>query len=149
MPEELVAELRARGHKVEQTGELADGLRAADVVYATRIQQERLPAGFSLEGVQEKFAIDAALYDRVCRPGTVLMHPLPRDSRNDPCELSGDLNRHPALAIFRQTDNGIPVRMALFALVLGVADQVDATARDAHWYRPDRFGVDDTRPMLT
>jgi aspartate carbamoyltransferase catalytic subunit len=148
LPEALVAKLRERGHRVEQTGELADGLRDADVVYATRIQQERLPAGLELEGVQERFAIDAALYDRVCRPGTVLMHPLPRDSRNDPNELSNDLNRHPALAIFRQTDYGIPVRMALFALVLGVADEVDATAREARWYRPERFGPHDTRPML-
>ncbi|PXX58146.1 aspartate carbamoyltransferase [Nocardia tenerifensis] len=148
LPEPLVAALRERGHRVEQTEELADGLRNADVVYATRIQQERLPAGLTLDGVQDRFAIDAALYDRVCRPGTVLMHPLPRDSRNNPSELSNDLNRHPALAIFRQTDYGIPVRMALFALVLGVADQVDATARDASWYRPERFGVDDTKPML-
>jgi aspartate carbamoyltransferase catalytic subunit len=149
LPADLVTHLRERGHRVEQTGELADGLRDADVVYATRIQQERLPEGLRLDGVQARFAIDAALYERVCRPGTVLMHPLPRDSRNDPNELSNDLNRHPALAIFRQTDYGIPVRMALFALVLGVADEVDATARNAPWFRPERFGVNDTRPMLT
>lgn len=149
LPVSLAAKLTALGHRVERTGDLADGLREADVVYATRIQQERLPDGIDLDGVQERFAIDAALYDRVCRPGTVLMHPLPRDSRNDPNELSNDLNGNPALAIFRQTDYGIPVRMALFALVLGVVDQVDATAREALWYRPDRFGVHDTRPMLT
>ena len=149
LPDSLVHELRERGHRVERTVELADGIRDADVVYATRIQQERLPEGFTVHDRQDRFSIDTALYGKVCRPGTVLMHPLPRDSRNDPSELSNDLNRHPALAIFRQTDYGIPVRMALFALVLDVADQIDASARDASWFRPERFGVDDTRSMLT
>jgi aspartate carbamoyltransferase catalytic subunit len=148
IPDALAEELRVRGHRVERTSDLDDGIRDADVVYATRIQQERLPEGFVLDGEQHKFAINAARYDKVCRPGTVLMHPLPRDSRNDPSELADDLNTHPALAIFRQTDYGIPIRMALFALVLGVADQVDDTARDATWFRPERFGVDDTKPML-
>ena len=42
------------------------------------------------------------------------MHLLPRDSRPGAADLSVDLNRDPR-AIFRQTDNGIPVRMAIFA----------------------------------
>lgn len=62
------------------------------------------------------------------------MHPLPRDSRADANELDNDLNQNPNLAIFRQADNGVLVRMALFALVLNVADQVDAHARDVNWY---------------
>ena len=48
------------------------------------------------------------------------MHPLPRDSRPGANDLSVDLNHDPRLAIFRQTDNGIPVRMAIFAVLLGV-----------------------------
>ena len=53
------------------------------------------------------------------------MHPLPRDSREGAQELDVDLNDDPNLAIFRQSDNGVLVRMALFALILGVADQAD------------------------
>jgi aspartate carbamoyltransferase catalytic subunit len=41
---------------------------------------------------------------------------------------------NPNLAIFRQTDNGVLVRMALFALVLNVADQVDKYAREVNWH---------------
>ncbi len=48
------------------------------------------------------------------------MHPLPRDSRAEANELDDDLNQHPNLAIFRQADNGVLIRMALFTLVLGV-----------------------------
>jgi aspartate carbamoyltransferase catalytic subunit len=76
------------------------------------------------------------------------MHPLPRDSRGGTSELADDLNDHPALAIFRQTDNGIPIRMALFVLVLGVVDEVDKTDRKVTWYRPEWLGVHDTRPFL-
>ena len=54
-------------------------------------------------------------------------------------ELDEDLNDNPNLAIFRQTDNGVLVRMALFALVLDVAGQVDSHARDVNWYTAGRF----------
>ncbi len=67
------------------------------------------------------------------------MHPLPRDSRDNARELDDDLNDNPNLAIFRQTDNGVLVRMALFALVLDVVDQVDRHARDVNWYTAGRF----------
>ena len=67
------------------------------------------------------------------------MHPLPRDSRGEANELDNDLNENPNLAIFRQTDNGILIRMALFAMVLDVVDQVDYHARDVNWYTHGRF----------
>ena len=67
------------------------------------------------------------------------MHPLPRDSRTEANELDNDLNDNPNLAIFRQADNGVLVRMALFALTLDVADQVDKAARDVNWYTERRF----------
>jgi aspartate carbamoyltransferase catalytic subunit len=43
------------------------------------------------------------------------------------------------LAIFRQSDNGVLVRMALFALILDVADQVDDYARPVNWSTERRF----------
>jgi aspartate carbamoyltransferase catalytic subunit len=67
------------------------------------------------------------------------MHPLPRDSRSGANELDNDLNDNPNLAIFRQTDNGVLVRMALFALILDVVDQVDKKAREVNWYTDRRF----------
>jgi aspartate carbamoyltransferase catalytic subunit len=64
----------------------------------------------------------------------VIMHPLPRDSRSDANELDCDLDDNPNLAIFRQTDNGLLVRMALFALVLDVVDKVDQFSHEVRWY---------------
>ena len=51
-----------------------------------------------------------------------------------PNELDNDLNNNPNLAIFRQTDNGVLVRMALFALVLDVVDTVDKYSHDIRWF---------------
>ena len=62
------------------------------------------------------------------------MHPLPRDSRAEAGELDNDLNDNPNLAIFRQTDNGLLIRMALFALILDVGDRLHDSARDVGWY---------------
>jgi aspartate carbamoyltransferase catalytic subunit len=67
------------------------------------------------------------------------MHPLPRDSRGNANELDNDLNENPNLAIFRQTDNGVLVRMALFALILDITDQIDKHSRAVNWYTAKRF----------
>jgi aspartate carbamoyltransferase catalytic subunit len=67
------------------------------------------------------------------------MHPLPRDSREDANELDNDLNQHPNLAIFRQTDNGVVVRMALFALILDVVELVESKSSEVQWYTASRF----------
>jgi len=62
------------------------------------------------------------------------MHPLPRDSRAEANELDQDLDVNPNLAIFRQADNGVLVRMALFALILNVDHLVEKYERDVPWY---------------
>ena len=51
----------------------------------------------------------------------------------DANELDNDLNDNPNLAIFRQTDNGVLVRMALFASILGVSKEIDNYARPISW----------------
>jgi aspartate carbamoyltransferase catalytic subunit len=143
MPEPIIRQCRGRGLTVCETTELYAGVSDADVVYVTRVQQERFTNTEEAEKLRGTYIMDQHVYERYCRPGSVLMHPLPRDSRAGAQELSVNLNRNSRLAIFRQTDNGIPVRMALFALVLGVADDVDASACDVSWFVPRTYGVDD------
>ncbi|WP_323121257.1 aspartate carbamoyltransferase [Burkholderia alba] len=142
MPAHILEQISKNGHVVEQTHDLAAGLAGADVVYATRIQKERF-TDESFEGYTPDFQINQALVDAVCGPDTLIMHPLPRDSRPGANDLSTDLNRDPRLAIFRQTDNGIPVRMAIFAVLLGVENQVQHSMRDAAWRPPSYLGPED------
>src|SRR5690606_19670496 len=55
-----------------------------------------------------------------------------------------DVNPDPRLAIFRQTDNGIPARMAIFAVLLGVETLVPHSLRDVTWSPPSHIGPDDS-----
>ncbi|MCY0389724.1 aspartate carbamoyltransferase [Robbsia sp. Bb-Pol-6] len=142
MPTYIVEQLGRHNHVVVQTENLRAGLQGADVVYATRIQKERF-ADESFEGYTPEFQINQALVDAVCGPETLIMHPLPRDGRPGANDLSTDLNHDSRLAIFRQTDNGIPVRMAIFATLMGVEHQVRHSMRDASWKSPAYVGPDD------
>lgn len=139
MPGEIVEALRSAGHTVLESDELEANIAHVDIVYSTRIQEERFNTQEEADLYRGRFRLNQSVYTRNCEPNTVIMHPLPRDSRDSARELDDDLNDNPNLAIFRQTDNGMLVRMALFALVLDVVDQVDDYARDVNWYTAGRF----------
>ncbi len=139
MPKAIVSELNTAGHKVIETEDMEAGLNDNDTVYLTRIQEERFTTKLEADIYRGRFRLNQSIYTRYCQPNTVIMHPLPRDSREQANELDSDLNQHPNLAIFRQTDNGVLVRMALFALVLDVADKVGNSASDVGWYTEGRF----------
>ena len=142
MPAAIVERVSRNGNVVELRDSL-QGLADADVVYATRIQKERF-VGESTEGGGAAFEIDRALVDRVCKADVVVMHPLPRDSRPGAHDLGADLDGDPRLAIFRQTDNGIPIRMTLFAQLLNVDKLVQRSMRDAQWTPPTHIGPEDS-----
>jgi aspartate carbamoyltransferase catalytic subunit len=139
MPPAIVEQLRTAGHQVLESELLEASIRNVDIVYSTRIQEERFSSQDEADLYRGRFRLNQSIYTEHCEPNTVIMHPLPRDSRVSARELDDDLNDNPNLAIFRQTDNGMLVRMALFALVLEVADQVDRHARDVNWYTGGRF----------
>lgn len=135
LPENLKQKLNSRGHSIYEFDQLEAGIAASDVVYMTRIQTERFDSEETADLYRGSLRLDRNTYEAVCDPDTVIMHPLPRDSRRKARELDEDLNPNPNLAIFRQTDNGLAVRMALFALILDVVDQVEQNARPVPWHR--------------
>ena len=139
MPEAVVETLREAGHEVLETDVLETGIADVDIVYSTRIQEERFASPEEADLYRGRFRLNQSVYTANCEPNTVIMHPLPRDSREGARELDIDLNDNPNLAIFRQSDNGVLVRMALFALILDVADQVDQHSAPVNWYTERRF----------
>ena len=139
MPVDLVEMLRSSGHQVVVSEDLESSIAHVDIVYSTRIQEERFGSQAEADLYRGKFRLNQSIYPQNCEPNTVIMHPLPRDSRKEANELDSDLNENPNLAIFRQTDNGVLVRMAMFALVLNVVDQVEKSARPVGWYTGGRF----------
>lgn len=138
LPRSYVDLLQSAGHKVVETEQLAQGISQVDIVYLTRTQEERFSNPTEAEHYRGLFRMNQAIYTKYCAPNTAIMHPLPRDSRQEANELDTDLDQNPNLAIFRQTDNAVLVRMAMFALVLGVADKVEQNVHPVTWFTKKR-----------
>ena len=134
MPDSVINDIENAGHKITITDQLEGNLDRADILYLTRIQEERFPSQEEANKYRGKFRLNQSIYTQHCKSNTVIMHPLPRDSREQANELDNDLNDHPNLAIFRQADNGLLIRMALFALTLGVDAQLEQYERPVNWY---------------
>jgi aspartate carbamoyltransferase catalytic subunit len=134
LPEEIVEDMTRAGVEVKVFDDLSQGISDVDIVYSTRIQEERFGSKQEADLYRGRFRLNQAIYTQFCQPNTVIMHPLPRDSRQDANELDNDLDDNPNLAIFRQTDNGVLVRMALFALILDVAHRVDEYSYQVRWF---------------
>ncbi|MBQ4848619.1 aspartate carbamoyltransferase [Pseudoalteromonas sp. MMG012] len=137
MPDYILDSVSNAGHKIEIVSKM-EGNLAADIVYQTRIQEERFPSQEEANKYRGGFRISQAIYNAHCKPNSVLMHPLPRDSRSDANELDNDLNNNDNLAIFRQVQNGVLIRMALFALTLGVENQITKYEADVPWFSRKR-----------
>ncbi|MCG9711411.1 aspartate carbamoyltransferase [Shewanella insulae] len=134
MPDYVIDDIENAGHKITITDQLEGNLDQADILYLTRIQEERFPSQEEANKYRGKFRLNHNIYTQHCKSNTVIMHPLPRDSRAQANELDNDLNSHPNLAIFRQADNGLLIRMALFALTLGVDSQMEQYECPVNWY---------------
>jgi aspartate carbamoyltransferase catalytic subunit len=143
MPSKLIDLVASRGHRIEQRESLANDFADLDVVYTTRIQKERFTDEMneSFQGLSDDFMVNRDFLDQRCSQSTIVMHPLPRDSRPGANDLNVDLNGDPRLAIFRQTDNGIPMRMAIFATLLKVDALIEQDTRPVRWYVPPQIGT--------
>ena len=133
LPEDLLNQLNEAGVSVIQTENLEEGISGVDIIYVTRVQEERFKNKEDANKYRGLLSLNQSIYTANCEPNTVIMHPLPRDSRSDANELDRDLYENPNLAIFRQADNGVVIRMAIFALVLGVEDKILETAKSVNW----------------
>ena len=90
-----------------------DALEDVDVLYATRIQEERFPDPVEYNRVKKAYHLTPDTLKGV-REGFQLLHPLPRIQ-----EISPKVDALPQAAYFGQASNGVPVRKALLSLLLG------------------------------
>ena len=133
MPDSVISSLTNAGHEVVITDKIENNL-SCDVIYQTRIQQERFASKDEANLYRGHFSLNKEIYQQFCQKHTVIMHPLPRDSRPEANELDTDLNDLDNLAIFIQAQNGVLVRMALFALTLGVENKLNRYEKPVTWY---------------
>lgn len=113
MPEGITGDLVSQGVEVTETEDLAGAMRESDVVYMTRIQKERFEDPAEYERLKGTYVVDMGMVEQA-KAGITIMHPLPRVN-----EIEEKVDAYPGAAYFRQAHNGVPVRMALLALVTG------------------------------
>ncbi len=115
LPLDYMNQVRDAGKTVRETYSVADVIASADVLYVTRVQKERFTDLAQYEEVKDFYRITPELMERA-KPSAVVMHPLPRVS-----EIDVRVDTDPRAAYFRQVKNGMYIRMALLAAVLGKA----------------------------
>lgn len=129
MPEHFIRDLESRGVKQNMSSELTDAILAeTDILYVTRIQQERFATQEEYLKYKGVFVITKETVLKG-KPSLVceylgndlqrVMHPLPRVG-----EITEDVDDLPQAAFFREMENGMYTRMAIISLVTGTANDV-------------------------
>jgi aspartate carbamoyltransferase catalytic subunit len=96
---------------------LEDALDGADAVMTLRVQVERLTEEVSLPDYTRAWRLDDERM-RLAAPGAPVLHPGPT---NEGVEITAALANGDRSLIGRQVENGVPVRMAVLAMISGAA----------------------------
>lgn len=108
-----IKEYLSRHHvSFEESDNLVEVAKKAEVIYQTRIQKERFSDPEEYEKAKGVYIIDRNIMD-VLPKKSIIMHPLPRVN-----EILTETDSDPRAAYFRQAHNGLFIRMALLSLVL-------------------------------
>lgn len=86
----------------------------ADILYMTRVQQERFSDPEEYEKVKNVYILDLPLLAKA-KPNLKILHPLPRVQ-----EIAQEVDDHPAAYYFEQAQNGLYVRQSILCEVLGI-----------------------------
>uniref|UniRef100_A0A4W6DE49 Multifunctional protein CAD n=1 Tax=Lates calcarifer TaxID=8187 RepID=A0A4W6DE49_LATCA len=113
MPAEIISYVASKGIKQEEFESIEEALPETDVLYMTRIQKERFASEEEYKACFGQFILTPHIMT-VAKKKMVVMHPLPRVN-----EISVEVDTDPRAAYFRQAENGMYIRMALLATVLG------------------------------
>jgi len=113
VPEYILEYCKSNGVKTEICDDLATACHGAQVLYVTRIQKERFDTEEAYESVKGSYVVDKT-FMASAPEDMIVLHPLPRVD-----EIATEVDADPRAAYFRQMENGMYVRMALLALVMG------------------------------
>jgi aspartate carbamoyltransferase catalytic subunit len=112
MRREVLQVIKERIPVIERTS-LDRIVPLVDVLYVTRIQKERFPDPAEYAKVKGSYKVDLQAL-REAKENLIIMHPLPRVD-----EIAAEVDSTPYARYFQQVRNGIVMRMALLALILG------------------------------
>ena len=113
MPRKYLEFLDSKGISYEQTDSLEAHIDDCDILYMTRVQQERFPLKEDYEKVKDIYELHADML-RGARANMKILHPLPRVG-----EIRTDVDDTPFAYYFQQARGGMYVRMAVISYLLG------------------------------
>ena len=109
-PRWLVEQCTERSVRISQSASLAE-LKNPDVIYLNRLQEERFPNRSLFEKYRYEYRLTPEEIPASCR---LILDPLPRVD-----EIALSVDELPVAGYFRQAQNGVYLRMALLAMLLG------------------------------
>ncbi|WP_075603634.1 aspartate carbamoyltransferase [Saccharicrinis aurantiacus] len=114
MPDEYKIWLDSKGIPYYEHSEFTDIISKADILYMTRVQQERFVDPMEYEKVKNIYILRNSMLDNT-KDNLRILHPLPRVN-----EINTDVDSNPKAYYFEQAENGVYARMAIIASILGL-----------------------------
>ncbi len=113
---EKIQFLKDHGHRVYELDQFENSISEMDVLYMTRVQEERFSTKEAYNEVKNHFVLTKESLNK-CKPTLSILHPLPRVN-----EIMPEVDLHPSAHYFDQATFGVYVRMAiLFHMLEGRA----------------------------
>lgn len=114
MPEEYKLHLDRKGLKYVESKDFNKYLKEADIIYMTRVQQERFTDPIDYERVKNVYILQRSMLEGT-RENMKVLHPLPRVN-----EIALDVDDAPQAYYFQQALNGVYTRQAIITSILGI-----------------------------
>ena len=114
MPATYKLHLDKIGLEYYEGKDLTEFLPEADIIYMTRVQQERFTDPIEYERVKNAYVLRRSMLEG-CKESMKVLHPLPRVN-----EIHTDVDTSPHAYYFDQARNGVYVRMAILTSILGI-----------------------------
>ena len=113
MPQEYKDFLDSKGIPYTETRDLEGSLNDCDILYMTRVQQERFTDPMEYEKVKNTYNLTASMLGGA-KDNMKILHPLPRIT-----EIAQDVDDTKHAYYFKQAENGVYARMAIISYLLG------------------------------
>ncbi len=114
LPSSVKRYIKEKNLTYHQYTEMEEVIPKVDILYMTRIQQERFADPLEYERVKNAYVLRNKMLDDA-KKNLRVMHPLPRVN-----EITEDVDDNPKAYYFKQAQNGVYVRQALLSTILGV-----------------------------
>ena len=114
LPSAVKTYIKNAGLEYHQYTDLNEVIPIADIIYMTRVQGERFPDPLEYEKVKNAYILENSMLDG-SKENMKILHPLPRVN-----EINEDVDSNPKAYYFQQAKNGVYVRQALIATILGL-----------------------------